>query len=74
MNCKNHLKLKFHFCFSFYTVKVPIRDGLKNWAECIDTDKKNVFLFKFDEKNKDTFKHLQFELQNNDSKELKMIK
>lgn len=30
-------------------------------------------MFKFDEKNKDTFKHLQFELQNNDSKELKMI-
>ena len=32
---------------SLFNVKIPIRDGLKNWADCIDNDKKNGFLFRY---------------------------
>ena len=31
---------------SLFNVKIPIRDGVQNWAVCIDNDTKNRFLFK----------------------------
>ena len=58
---------------NLFQIKIPIREGLKNWSECIENNENNSFLFNYDEKNKSCFENLQFQLINREPVETQMI-
>lgn len=68
---------------NLFQIKIPLRDGLKNWAESIKilhnedinyTHFEDItLLFKYDDKNKSCFEHLQFQLTNQESIETQKI-
>lgn len=57
-----------------FRVKIPVREGLTHWADCINTNSTNIFnLFKYNSAHKKCFKHLSFELKSsepNDTQEM----